>query len=157
MRFSSKFVQFSPKAGFRLTRLLVLLSIMGSGLSIFLSETGFGEVYPFATWKLYTQPLGNKQAYAEYRLYTLTPGDSVFRRQAIRPTATFTTDEYVYTLHALTQAALGQDAASKARLLQFARHVAPGARQYKIVQESYHPKLHVTAPQTYDTRTVIRF
>ncbi|MHA6248300.1 hypothetical protein ACXYMU_10215 [Pontibacter sp. CAU 1760] len=160
MRFIPKLVQFSPKSGFRLTRLLVLLSIAGSGLSILLSGTGFGEVYPFATWKLYTQPLGNKQVYEEYRLYTLTPGDSAFRRLSVQATDAFTADEYVYTLHALTQAALGQGAASgkaKARLLQFARHVAPAATQYQVVQERYHPKHHAAAPQAYDTRTVIRF
>ncbi|MCJ8164567.1 hypothetical protein MKJ04_06885 [Pontibacter sp. E15-1] len=150
----------SSKTGFILTRLLVLLSFLGSLLTSLLAFTGFGEVYPFASWKLYTQPLGYKRHVEEYRIYTMPKGATQYVRQPVSPTVTFSQDEYVYTLTTLVQAALAEGQTSvkaKARLLSFAQHVAPAASHYKIVRESYTPNLHSIAPQRYDTLTVLTF
>ncbi|RIJ42631.1 hypothetical protein [Pontibacter oryzae] len=145
---------------YRFTRALVLASMAGSCLTVLSLALGFGELYPFATWKLYTQPLGSKREVKEYRIYTQQANSSTWQRQPVHPAATFTQDEYVYTLNALTQAATaatGDTLAAQTRLLLFTRTVAPGAAKYKIVEERYNPQELLQNANAYDTLTIVRF
>ena len=144
----------------RLTRYLIISSIIGSLVSIYTLHMGAGELYPFFTWKLYSQPLGSARTFTEYRIYCKKNGENHFRRIAIKPTSTFTAEEYVYTFNSLiaktlkdTTIALGH----KNKLLSFIKHVQPGADQYKVVAETYHPKDLANGISQYDTITVISF
>ncbi|GAB3199493.1 hypothetical protein GCM10027293_18550 [Pontibacter aydingkolensis] len=130
----------------------------GSFLTYFTGMMGLGEFYPFANWKLFTQPLGSKNHYQEYRVYTLPIGDTAWQRQpVISGSESYTKDEYIYTLNSLTQHALADSAAFHTRLLTFVKYISPPASAYKIVQETYQPLEYVRNPQHYDTLTVIRF
>ncbi|WP_337068704.1 hypothetical protein [Pontibacter sp. 13R65] len=140
---------------------MLITSIAGSLLSVFTLSSGWGEVYPFFSWKLFTQPLGNKGSYTEYRIYTSnTKEGAKWQRQEIKATPTFTTDEYYYCFNALVKTALADSARgsnAKANLFSFVRHVVPAAHAYKIVEEIYAPLELLNNPTRYDTLTVITF
>ena len=154
-------MRFSAKSRLKYTRLLVLVSMAGSLLTTFSGKLGLGELYPFANWKLFTQPLGSNNLVEEYRIYTLAPTDTTWKRQEVSPLYhNFTRDEYSYTLGGLTQAALSGNTDSTtaySRLLNFAKYTAPGAAAYKIVRETYQPLEYLQHAKHYDTLTVIRF
>ncbi|MEJ8804014.1 hypothetical protein [Pontibacter sp. H249] len=154
-------MKLNPNKGLKYTKRLVAVSMAGSILSVVTGMAGFGELYPFATWKLYTQPLGSKNIYEEYRIYTLAPDNAMWQRQSVMNNPKdFTQDEYVYTLNKLVAGALSDAPDSvmfRSRLQSFVKYVAPPAAAYKIVKETYHPLEHLHHPQHYDTLTVLRF
>ena len=154
-------MRFSAKSRFKYTRILVVASMAGSLLTTVTGKFGYGELYPFANWKLFTQPLGSNNLVSEFRIYTLAPEDTTWERQEVAQLYNnFTRDEYSYTLSGLTQAALSGNTDSAtvySRLLNFAKYAAPGAAAYKIVRETYQPLEYLQHPEHYDTLTVIRF
>ena len=129
-------------------------------LSVYTSEKGLGEIYPFFFWKLYSQPLGTQRTYTEYRIYSRDNDDHDFKRNPIRATKTFTLDDYLYTLNYLISHALEDSLSAgdyRKKLLVFSRHVVPGKKDYKIVSETYRPADLLIPNYTYDTATVISF
>lgn len=154
-------MELNAKSRFIFTRLLVCASMGLSILTAVAAPLGIGELYPFATWKLFTQPIGSKNFAKDYRIYTLAPGQKVWQRQTVpKDSEIYTPDEYFYTLNGLAEGALSgkaDTAVYRARLRSFAKYVAPGAAAYRIVQETYKPSQLLQHPQHYDTLTVIRF
>lgn len=154
-------MKLSVKSRLKYTRILVLASMAGSALTYFSGMMGLGELYPFANWKLFTQPLGNSNYIEEYRIYTLPAGHTTWQRQAVVTNSeNFTQDEYTYTLNGLVNGTLSGKADSAVfytRLHTFVKYIAPPAAAYKIVRETYRPLQHYNNPQHYDTLTVIRF
>lgn len=150
----------SPRQRFHLIRLLVLLSILGSLFSSFTLIRGWGEIYPFANWKLFTQPRGSNRQYSTYRIYTRQPGDSVFRRQPVHATRTFDQDDYVYTLESLVNQTLADSTnsgPSRKKLEALVRHLHPTAQNYQIVRESTTLDRLLHHPDHFTTDTVITF
>jgi hypothetical protein len=142
-----------------LTKALVIFSILGSFASYYTIEKGWGEVYPFFTFKLFSQPLGNKHTYTEYRIYSKSSLDEKFKRNKIKGTETFTYEEYIYTFNHLIKQTLNDPQNKikhKKNLLSFIKHVVPGQKEYKVVSETYHPYLYLING-SYDTATVITF
>lgn len=147
-------------ARYYLTRILVLFSLLGSLGSVLTLHFGLGEIYPFYTWKLYSQPLGSTGYYTEYRIYSTINSKQKFKRKPIKATPTFTREEYVYTFNALVAKTLANSVGStdyKAKLLLFIKHVDPGAAAYKVVSETYNPKDLAAGLSHYDTATVVTF
>jgi hypothetical protein len=144
----------------RLTKTLVVVSIIGSIFSVYTSEKGLGEIYPFFFWKLYSQPLGTQRTCTEYRIYSRDKDGSAFKRNPIHATKTFTLDEYLYSFNYLVTHSLEDSLNAgdyRKKLLIFSRHVVPGKKDYKIVSETYRPADLLIPNYTYDTATVIRF
>lgn len=154
-------MKLSTAIRLKCTKVLVLVSITGSFATVVTGAFGWGEIYPFATWKLYTQPLGSKHTFTEYRIYSFSEEQQNWERQPVPTTSpNFTPDEYVYTLNKLVAASMADSpdtALFKNRLKVFVQYVAPPADRYKIVRETYSPLELIENPQQYDTLTVIRF
>lgn len=146
--------------GYKLTKYLVLASLAGSLASLLTLQAGLGELYPFFHWKLYSQPLGSAGSYTFYRIYSRKTHEAHYQRRPVRATSTFSAEEYVYTFNDLVANTLADTAAGqphRKRLLRFIQHVEPGADQYKVVAEIYHPKAPAQGICSYDTATVITF
>ncbi|WP_439879570.1 hypothetical protein ACSX1A_10300 [Pontibacter sp. MBLB2868] len=152
---------FTTANRLKYTKALVLISIAGTFATVITGALGWGEVYPFATWKLYTQPLGSKHTFTEFRIYTLAKGEQHWKRQpVITNSPNFTPDEYVYTLNKLISASTSDSPDTtlfKSKLEIFVKYIAPAAEHYKIVRETYSPLELLQNPQHYDTLTVISF
>ncbi|WP_205501427.1 hypothetical protein [Rufibacter psychrotolerans] len=141
-------------------RVLVVVSIIGSLCSSFTLIKGWGELYPFANWKLFTQPRGSDNHYSTYRIYTRTAGEKTFQRQAVRPTRTFDQDDYVYTLDYWVNRTLADSAGttnSKARLHTLIKYLHPEASEYRIVRESTTVEELLHHPNNYEADTVVWF
>jgi len=53
----------------KVLRILWLMSIIGSILTLFSVKIGWGELYPFTSWKLFTQPIGSTDSYEGFCIY----------------------------------------------------------------------------------------
>ena len=115
---------------------------------------GNEQVYPFTTWKLYTQPHGWHLNRAEYRIYSFTKGEMT--RHSVNAEKSFTTDEYIYTLNYLTNQAIN-DSTKISKLKSFASFMVGNYNEYAIVKETYNPFNIFENSQNYDTTTVLRF
>ncbi|MGV3539842.1 MAG: hypothetical protein ACO1OQ_08530 [Rufibacter sp.] len=138
----------------------MLLSIVGSLCSSFTLIEGWGEIYPFANWKLFTQPRGSNRQYSTYRIYTRQPGNAYFRRQPVQETATFDRDDYVYILETLVNQTLADTAHqtnSRTKLEALVRHLHPEAQEYRIVRESARLENLLHHPSRYEADTVAYF
>ncbi len=140
-------------------KVLVLLSMAGSLGSVFTIRQGWGEIYPFTTWKLFTQPRGNKGQVAFYRIYLKEPRSGQYVRQPVKPMRTFTQDEYVYTLDYLVTEALPDSARQKSlakeKVSAFVQYLYPEAEDYKIVRENYALGNAATPVVLLDTATLL--
>lgn len=141
-------------------KVLVLLSVVGSLASAYTLRQGWGEVYPFATWKLYTQPRGSNHVYSTFRIYTRHAGDTIFRRQTVEATPTFNQDDYGFMLENLGSSTLADSAHQTnalERLQVFVKHLYPNAREYRVVLEKVQVKDLLHHPEKYEADTVARF
>lgn len=140
------------------TKIIVLLSIMLSMGSIATIKLGWGEIYPFYFWKLYTQPLGWENSEEDHRIYASNCHTCPYVRLQTKATYSFTIDEYIYTLNRNVYDYLGdKNIKSFERLKAFIKHVEPEFIKYKIVKESYRPLDFKAKNTSYDTLTVITF
>ncbi|MFC6996442.1 hypothetical protein [Rufibacter roseus] len=139
---------------------LVLLSMAGALASTFTLRQGWGEIYPFFNWKLYTQPRGNTHVYSVYRVYTRQAGETQFKRQQVQATPTFNRDDYTYMLWELASRVAADSSGTtnnREKLEAFVKHVHPKAQEYRVVQETMQVKDLLNHPEKYDTITVARF
>src|SRR6478609_196829 len=60
----------------KITKYLLVLSLLGSCISLLTSIAGKGELYPFFYWKLYPQPIGWDHKTTTIRIYAKTATDS---------------------------------------------------------------------------------
>jgi hypothetical protein len=156
------FVMRMPSRSRRLLclQVLVVVSILGSLFSSFTLIKGWGELYPFANWKLFTQPRGSDNHYSTYRIYTRQPGQATFQRQAVRATRTFDQDDYMYTLDYWVNRTLADSAhatQSRTKLHALVKYLHPQAQEYRVVKESATVQDLLQHPQIFKAYTVVRF
>ena len=126
--------------------------------SVGTSQKGWGEIYPFYHWKLFSQPLGTKKIHTEYRVYLRTDTDSVYKRQTLISTPTFNREEYTYTLDYLIETSIKDSlnhTQAKSRLLTFLKHNHPKAKSFKIISESFNPMQLLKDSSDYTSATIL--
>lgn len=133
------------------TAVLVVGCLLLGFVGIFTRNRGWGELYPFFAWQLYSKPLGANDSVLEYRIYASQDG-LCYQRMAVQATAAFSRDEYVYTLQHLASQPV-HDSLKARRLLAFCQNVAPGYTRYRIVAERYYAST-VQRTAHFDTTTV---
>ncbi|HEX8546737.1 MAG TPA: hypothetical protein VF691_07215 [Cytophagaceae bacterium] len=147
---------------FKKTLVLFLISLIGSQLCFLTERLGYGEAYPFFSWKLYSQPPGNKGMAKEYRIYAKSATNDAYVRLPIESTSTFSESEYCYTFNFLVDKTITAENDSlgkvwKYKLLKFITHIHPNRQGYKVVEETYIPDSLIYNSSNYDTATVITF
>ena len=114
------------------------VSLVLSFLSFFTIKRGYGEIYPFYTWRLFTKPSGTSTTDLQYRLYGISKKDTVRLRNTESPL--FDGNEKASMINNLgTKIAENKDdQESKGKLLRFAKEVEPGYQSYLLVKESFN-------------------
>jgi hypothetical protein len=59
------------------TRYLFFISLFLSLMSLYIIEKGGKEIYPFYSWKLFTNPSGSAKFEEQYRLYRIEGNDTI--------------------------------------------------------------------------------
>jgi hypothetical protein len=119
-----------------MTLVLIIISMALGAVGIFASKNGYGELYPFFSWRLYSKPLGAEGGVSQYRIYGLSAGATDFTRIRIADTPTFSATDYVYTLEFLARQYQG-DTTKASALRIFCKHCHPEYQAYRLVKEEY--------------------
>lgn len=144
----------------RYTFFLVLLSVLFSIASLSTSRVGWGEMYPFFYWKLYSQPIGREGGVENIRVYAKNTFDEHWTRVANKNYQDIDPDEHNYFLgyHALqVENQTSEAESSKKRLLIFAGYIAPEYDHYKIVKELHRPQDILNGNDLYSTEDLVVF
>jgi len=123
------------------TKVLFWISVLLSGLSFLTVKLGQGDLYPFFYYKLYSQPLGNKHTFSEYRIYHVdTEGDTIRNINTTRKS--FSRDESNYFLNYLIPKVIENPNNQKyqAKLKDYLQYVYPDYPRWIIMEETYNPK-----------------
>ena len=142
------------------TRIIVLSSIFFGYLSYGTGKLGWGELYPFADWRLYSAPIGINEPATTYRIYVLDEHTGTWRRQAIEPTQAFTRKAQSYVLGYWSRKVLedsSETSSAGERLEAITLALAPLAPAYRVVAETFYSLPLYADPTKYDTSTVARF
>ena len=122
-----------------LTKILFFLSIALSIGSFVTIKKGYGEIYPFFYWKLFSQPTGWNGIVEDYRVYAKKDSSNKWVRLENHGYKDFDQDDYFYFI--LKQANLYEEDSILARkkTLIFCKYIAPEYSSYKIVKETFNP------------------
>lgn len=135
----------------QLTKTLVYTSLLLSLSSIITSSKGWGEIYPFFHWKLFSQPSGSKHQDHVYRIY-IEDSTSTLKRLPIESRATFTKDDVLYALSNF----VGDTALGHQKLEALCRYLYPEHDKFYIYKETYSPLEILKNPKNYDTLFVTK-
>lgn len=141
------------------TRWFVLAGILLSYLSYGTAKLGWGELFPFAHWRLYSAPVGINEEATTFRIYVLDDGSQTWSRLPLESSPGFTRKEQAYVINHSANQLIDNpsDDDARLRLRTAAETLAPRARSYRIVAETFF-SLPLYADSTqYDTSTVARF
>ena len=129
----------NTKKKLALTKLLFFLSIVLSLGSFVTIGKGYGEIYPFYYWKLFSQPYGWDGAVDDYRVYAKKDSKDTWVRLENHGYKDIDQDDYFYLI--LNQVNLYEEDSTLARkkLLTFCQYIAPEYDKYKIVKETFNP------------------
>lgn len=122
------------------TKHLFFFSVCMSLISLLIIEKGHKEMYPFASWKLFTVPSGGAMEEERYTLYGLKNSDTV--------KITFThSKKYEANDKAVITDTYGKKIenndnreTSRQKLLIFAKDIEPDFKEYFLYKEVYNPK-----------------
>ena len=141
----------------RWTRGVVLLGIFLGYLSYGTGKIGLGELYPFADWRLYSEPVGINSPVSTHRVYVRTK-DSDWVRQSLHPVRGFTLKESAYILNYWArEAAATHSDESTAALAQVGALFADSTQDYRVVEEAFYSFSVYEDAGRYDTSTVAVF
>lgn len=122
------------------TKHLFFFSLFMSLVSLFIIEKGYKEIYPFASWKLFSVPSGGALREERYVLYGLKNSDTL--KIIYTPSENFDendkaliTDTYGSKIENKEDLKI-----SKEKLLIFAKNIEPQFDGYLLYKETYNPK-----------------
>lgn len=134
-----------------LTQALVLLSIVLSFASLVTTSKGYGEIYPFFYWKLFSQPNGSRHHDHVYRIYVSGP-DSTLKRLPIENISTYTKDDVMYSLdYFVSDTLYGRE-----KLEVLCHYLYPEYKEYYIYKEEYVPLDILENSDNYDTLLITK-
>ncbi|HTF82044.1 MAG TPA: hypothetical protein VL947_09975 [Cytophagales bacterium] len=138
-------------------RPLVFLSIIASVLTLFTAKIGVGELYPFTSWKLFTQPIGSTGNYSIAVLYGQTP-TGTWQPLTLRASNLYDYDDAYYLYHDLSSSIMKDTSITlKTRLRDFATDQHPVYKRYEIRERQYTLALHTAQTPTYKERRICGF
>ncbi|WHF51658.1 hypothetical protein QGN23_14730 [Chryseobacterium gotjawalense] len=120
------------------TYYLFALSLVFSFLSFFTIKAGYGEIYPFYTWRLFTKPSGSSTTDFQYKLYGISKKDTV--RLTNTDSALFDGNEKASIINNIGSEIDKNktDHRSKGKLYRFAKVIEPGYQSYLLIKESFN-------------------
>jgi hypothetical protein len=123
-----------------MTKLLVGFSLIGSCISLMMSMSGKGELYPFFYWKLYTQPIGWDHQTTVTRIYATNDPDTTYSRIPLKSYPDFSKDEVCYSVDYAVSLMKDDRIKANRMLIALCRHLEPQYHFFRIVNEEYDPE-----------------
>lgn len=142
------------------TQVLVIAGIVLGYVSYGTDKLGFGEIYPFADWRLYSAPVGINEEAVTYRVYVYEEESGSWMRQRLEATDAMSLNEQLYALgYWAGQVRADSAGATDAdeRLGAVGRALAPDADRFRIVAENYYSLPLYRDSTRYDTSTVAAY
>ncbi|MBV8326258.1 hypothetical protein [Chryseobacterium sp.] len=121
------------------TRYIFFFSFIMSVISLVIKEKGFKEMYPFASWKLFTVP-GGGEAFAErYKLYGIKAHDTIRILNTNLKAYEANDEEIIVNMYGGKIENNEDREIYKKKLLIFARDTRPEFQSYLLYKEKYKP------------------
>lgn len=142
------------------TRWLVIVGILLGYMSYGTKKLGFGEIYPFADWRLYSAPVGINEEASTFRVYSYDEGSRSWQRHPLQSNRAFTRKEAAYIINYWSRQVEEDsipDVHAHTALEQTARLFATDGVRLRIVEETYYSLPLYEDPERYDTSTVATF
>lgn len=138
-------------------KILVLVSMSASILTLASARLGMGELYPFSSWKLFTQPVGSLDHCAIQNLYGRTPSGS-WQLLPLRSSPDFDYDDTYYLFNELC-ARMEKDTsvAHKNLLRQFAIDMYPDYDHFELRVKSFKVSAIVKDSNLYVQKVICTF
>ncbi len=116
---------------------LFISSIVLSLFSFLTINKGYGELYPFFTWRLFTKPSASSTNDIQYKLYGISEKDTVRLLNDNSPL--FDGNEKFSMINKLGSTVdLEGNGETKKKLYRFARVIEPGYEKYLLMKESFN-------------------
>ena len=122
------------------TKHLFVFSFCMSLVSLVLIEKGYKEIYPFASWKLFTVPSGGALKEERYILYGIKNSDTV--KISYTPSENYEVNDQALIIDIYgsnIENDKDRDVSNK-KLLIFAKDIQPRYQSYLLYKEIYNPK-----------------
>ncbi|GAE66429.1 hypothetical protein CIN01S_16_00100 [Chryseobacterium indologenes NBRC 14944] len=105
-----------------------------------MQEKGYKEIYPFASWKLFTVPSGGENSVDRYKLYGIKNGDTI--RILNKTTASYEAndEEGIVNLYGGKIEMNDNKEENMKKLFVFVKNIRPEFEEYLLYKESYNPK-----------------
>ncbi|MGE8433035.1 MULTISPECIES: hypothetical protein [Chryseobacterium] len=121
------------------TKYLFFFSFIMSLISLVMGEIGRKEIYPFASWKLFTVPCGGEEFGQRYKLYGVKNGDTL---RILNTNTKYYTDNDMDGIINAYGGEIDQNNdrnGNMKKLLIFAKDALPEFQGYLLYKEKYRP------------------
>lgn len=116
---------------------LFVIAFALSMLSFFTIKAGYGEIYPFFTWRLFTKPSGTSTEDFQYKLYGLVNRDTI--RLKNTDSKLYDGNEKASLINNLgCEVDQNKNSVAKQKLYRFARVIAPSFQEFLLVKETFN-------------------
>lgn len=122
------------------TKYLFFFSFIMSLGSLVIGEVGYKELYPFASWKLFTVPGGGEEFGERYKLYGIKNGDTI---KILNKNLEYYTDNDMDGIINSYGGGIDKNNdrnANMKKLLIFAKDALPEYQGYLLYKERYRTK-----------------
>ena len=116
-------------------KILIGISISASVLTLLTPKLGLGEVYPFTSWKLFTQPICSFDTYTHYNLYGKDQ-QGQWQLLPLKSSSNFDYDDTYYLFDELSNT-ISEKHKSKAQLRSLAKAMYPDYNDFELRTKSY--------------------
>lgn len=122
------------------TKHLFFFSFFMSLVSLVIKEKGFKEMYPFASWKLFSVPSGGSLSEERYILYGIKDSDTL--QITYTPSPNYDSNDKALITDTYGQKIdINEDKeVNREKLLIFAKDIEPDYDGYLLYKETYNPK-----------------
>ncbi len=116
-------------------KILIGISIVASVLTLLTPKLGLGELYPFTSWKLFTQPICSFDTYTHYNLYGKDQ-QGAWQLLPLRSSNNFDYDDTYYLFDELSNT-IAENPKRIGHLRSLAKAMYPDHNDFELRTKSY--------------------
>lgn len=137
------------------TKYLIYISVLGIILSFFTQKKGWGELYPFFHWKLYSQPSAKDSVYCVQRLIVVSEEGK--KEIFFNNGKTVSNDDYFYVTNQLSRdfEAKHDTTLLYKRLTDWGKQLTPSATCFELVKSCCDPLVYSKGKKDFQNHLII--
>lgn len=136
-------------------KILVFTSMFASILTLLSTSMGLGELYPFSSWKLFTQPVGSADATVLKNIYGQTQSGT-WLLLPLKSSPEFDYDDTYYLFNELCRR-LETDSTAKTPLRELAQTMYPDYGGFELRAKYFKVSHIVDDSSRYVEKTICKF